>query len=321
VELSENRLIRKLRAFSGTGSGIVRGIGDDCAVINLPAGQYVFTQDGLVEDVHFSFSFCPPAYLGRKAVYVNVSDILSMGAHPLYYLVTLGIPGTVSFKTVQALYRGMREASSQFGLSLIGGDTVATQGPFFIDISMTGRVAGEGYVGRNGAQAGDLIAVTGPLGESAYGLRLLQSGLRPRGAGRFINRYRSPEPPYAVWQELMKHGIPNAMMDVSDGLLLDLERMMEESGTGAVIFLEDVPLPGALKGADGFSLALSGGEDYQLLFTARPEKRGSLSVLQKVFPGMSVIGKVVDGKGVVLYDRGKRVPVKEKGYEHFGRRR
>ncbi len=311
-------MIKKLRAFSGSDPAIVRGIGDDCAVVDMPAGRYVFTQDAMVENVHFTFAMCPPRAVGKKALYVNISDILSMGAKPLYYLVTLGLPAGTAYRTVRALYEGMAAVSSAFGLSLLGGDTVATEGSFFIDVSMTGRVVGEHHLGRNTAKRGDLVAVTGPLGESAYGLSLLRSGLRPRGARRFINRYRSPEPPYPVWQELMKRGIPNAMMDISDGLLLDLERMMEESRTGAFIVLEDVPVPRAIEGPDKIPLGLAGGEDYQLLFTFRPGKKDDVLQLRKSHPDVAIIGEVVDGHGVTVFDKGRKVPVSNKGYEHFG---
>ncbi len=318
MDISENQLVRRIARFQRPSEKVVRKIGDDCAVVDFEGGRYVFTQDALVEHVHFELSFTGPCDLGKKAVYVNVSDILSMGATPLYFLVTLCIPPSFSSRHTMELYRGMSRAAREFNVVLLGGDTTASVSDLVIDVSMVGSLPGDRYLGRDKARAGDLIAVTGPLGESAFGLHLLRGGGQSKGNGRFIRRYRAPRPPFAVWRELMKRDITNAMMDISDGLLIDLERMMGESGKGAEIYLENVPVPRALQRAGLIDLALSGGEDYQLLFTVPVRHRSQIQGMKdRGFP-VFVVGKVVAGKGVSLYRHGTPVAPLAKGYQHFG---
>ncbi|MDD5244414.1 MAG: thiamine-phosphate kinase [Syntrophorhabdaceae bacterium] len=318
MELSENELIRKLRRFGRKSGSIVRGIGDDGAVVDLKQGQYVFVQDALVEHVHFEFSFADPFDVGKKAIYVNVSDILSMGAEPLYFLVTIGMPERFSYRDVQILYKGLDRAAREFHVYLLGGDTVSTKGDFFIDISMVGKVIGKKYFGRNKARQGDLIGVTGYLGESAYGLHLLQNGSAAKPPNRYIKRYQSPRPPYDVWKELVKSGITEAMMDISDGLIIDLERMMAESKAGAHLYLEDIPIPPVLKRQGLQTLALSGGEDYQLLFTFPRNKASVVEKIREKGFAISVIGEVVRQRGVRLFDGDREIRLTTKGYEHFG---
>ncbi|OPY76523.1 MAG: Thiamine-monophosphate kinase [Syntrophorhabdus sp. PtaU1.Bin058] len=318
MELSENELIRKLRRFGRKSGSIARGIGDDGAVVDLKQGQYVLVQDALVEHIHFEFAFTNPFNVGKKAVYVNVSDILSMGAEPLYFLVTLGVPERFSYRDVQTLYKGLDRASREFHTHLLGGDTVSTKGDFFIDVSMVGKVVAVKYFGRNKARQGELIGVTGYLGESAYGLHLLKNGSAARPANRYIRRYQSPRPPYDVWKELVKNGITDAMMDISDGLIIDLERMMTESKTGAHLFLDNIPIPPILKKQGLRTLALSGGEDYQLLFTFPRDKAAVIERIREKGFAISIIGEVVRQRGVRVFDGDREIKLKTKGYEHFG---
>lgn len=318
MELSENELIRKLRRFGRKSGTIIRGIGDDGAVVDLQRGRYVFVQDALVEHIHFEFAFTSPYDVGKKAIYVNVSDILSMGAEPLYFLVTIGVPERFSYRDVQILYKGLDRAAREFHVLLLGGDTVATKRDFFIDVSMVGKVIVKRYFGRNKAKRGDLIGVTGYLGESAYGLHLLQKGSAAKPVNRYIKRYQSPRPPYDVWKELVKNGITDAMMDISDGLIIDLERMMVESKAGARLYLEDIPIPPVLKKQRLQALALSGGEDYQFLFTFPRNKTSVVEKIRKKGFVISVIGEVVQRRGVKLFDGGREIKLITKGYEHFG---
>ena len=317
MEISENRLVGLIRKFAGKSNTIVRGIGDDGAVAGLPEGQYVFVQDAMVEHVHFEFSFMDPRHLGKKALYSNISDTLAMGARPLFFLVTMGIPEKLSSGDVLKIYRGMDTAAREFGAVLIGGDTTATKGDFFIDISVIGKMVSKRYFGRDKARTGHLIAVTGRLGEAAYGLKLLKERAPRKGAGSFIRRFLSPRPPYELWKELVKNDITDAMMDISDGLIIDLSRMMEESKKQACIHWEDVPMPRTLR-RDGLeSLALAGGEDYQLLFTFPRGKFDAVSsMVQKGFK-ITVIGEVVSGKGVRLLRNGSEVEAPGRGYDHF----
>jgi thiamine-monophosphate kinase len=319
VEIAENSLLKKLARFGRKGGHIVRGIGDDGAIVTLGAGSYVFVQDALVEGVHFDLTFQGPYDVGKKAVYVNVSDVLAMGAEPLYFLVTLGIPSQMGASAIEELYRGISRAGKEFGAALVGGDTTEARDAFFIDVSMTGRLIVPEYLGRNKAAAGDLIGVTGSLGESAYGLHLLRERpeMRPN---RFTRRYRSPKPPIEAWKALVDAGLPRAMMDISDGLMIDVERMMEESRKAAVVYMEKLPIPAVLVRKGWEELALAGGEDYQFLFTFDRARIAEVEALKQRDVRLSVIGEVRPGRGVRLIDRGTERQVATKGYEHFRER-
>ena len=321
MEIPENRLIDKIRRFADRSRDVLRGIGDDGAVIKLSQGSYVLVQDAMVEHVHFKFSFTNPYDVGKKAVYVNISDVLSMGALPLYFLVTIGITPALTSKDIGRLYHGMRQAAREFGAIMIGGDTTEYKSDFFIDVSMIGKLVTKTYLGRDRAKEGDLIAVTGSLGESAYGLHLLLEGKPTKGMSTFLKRYASPKPPYPVWKEIVKHDITRAMMDISDGLLIDLGRMMAESKKGAVIHLEKLLIPPLLRKKNKEVLALSGGEDYQLLFTFPKSRLKKIQgMIQQGYP-ISIIGEVKQGKDVTVLSQGKVYEAPEKGYEHFGNSR
>jgi thiamine-monophosphate kinase len=239
-----------------------------------------------------------------------------MGADPLYFLVSLGIPRGVSSEVVEELYRGIKRAGKEFGAVLLGGDTTGSGSDFFIDVSMTGRLRTSEYLGRDKARKGDLIGVTGELGESAYGLHLLkrQPEVRPN---RFTRRYVRPRPPLEAWRALVGENIPRAMMDISDGLMIDLERMMDSSRKAAVIYMEKLPIPAVLVREGKESLALAGGEDYQLLFTFDRARLSAVEALKARGFSLSVIGEVSAGKGVRLFDKGTERKVAMKGYEHF----
>lgn len=317
MEISENKLIGKIKRFERNDRHIIRGIGDDGAVVTMGKGEYVFVQDAMVEHVHFEFSFLDAYFVGKKIVDVNVSDILSMGAWPLYYLVTIGIPGKTSSRDIERLYKGMRDASREFGLALLGGDTVKSD-TFFVDLSMIGKmIAKKGYLGRDKARIGDLIAVTGYLGESAYGLHLLQTGRRGAGSKRFLKRFQDPDLPWKLWEKLIKEETTQSMMDISDGLIIDLERMMQESHKGAKVLLDAIPAPPILRKKGLEELALTGGEDYQLLFTFPPEKLSVIRRFRDQGHMITIIGEVIRGKGVHIMKNGREVYLSSKGYQHF----
>ena len=318
MELKENELIKRLKRFGKRPQNVLRGIGDDGAVVELGKGLYVFVQDGMAEHIHFEFDFMDAYHVGKKSVYANVSDILSMGALPLYFLVTIGIPEHVTYKQIQSLYKGMGRAATEFNITLIGGDTVASKNDFFIDVSMVGRLVTERYLGRDKSREGDLIAVTGWLGESAYGLNLLRKHKTIKGYGRFTGRYINPKPPFSLWKELIKSGITNSMMDISDGLVIDLERMMAESKKCAKISFESLPIPTILKKEGMEHLALAGGEDYQFLFTFPQHRLQVIGSLRKNGFPISIIGEVARGRGVKIIKDGKVMIPDKKGYEHFG---
>jgi thiamine-monophosphate kinase len=210
----------------------------------------------------------------------------------------------------------MKDASRPYNIILLGGDTVGADS-FFIDISMVGKLVTKKYLGRDKAREGDLIAVTGYLGEAAYGLHLLLNGIKEKGTGTCIKRFLDPRSPYALWKELIKRDITVAMMDVSDGLIIDLERMMVESKKSAHVDLENIPVPTILKKNGMEKLALTGGEDYQLLLTFSPKKLPQVKRLQEEGHKISIIGKVAKGRGVKLFKNSKEILLTEKGYQHF----
>ena len=321
MEISENKLINRIKAFEDKSSLVIRGIGDDGAAVNFSGGQYVLVQDAMVEHVHFKFSFVNPYSVGKKAVYVNISDVLSMGALPLFYLVTTGINPSMESNDIARLYRGMRQAGREFGAVMIGGDTTESKHDFFIDVSMIGKIITKSYLGRDKAKVGDYIAVTGLLGESAYGLHLCLEGKKAGRSDRYTRRYASPKPDFTVWKEIVKRDITRAMMDVSDGLLIDLGRMMTESRTGAIVHLESVPMPAILKKNNLENLALAGGEDYQFLFTFPRRKLPAVESMISQGHPISVIGEIVKGTGVKVLVNGKPLETPVKGYEHFGNTR
>lgn len=321
MDKTENELIEYFKRFEKKSAVVKRGIGDDGAVIELSSGSYVLVQDGLAEHVHFEFAFMTPYSLGKKSLYVNISDVLSMGALPLFFMVTMGIPARLSSKEIRGIYRGIGAAAREFNVLLVGGDTTETKNDLFIDVSMIGKLIREDYLGRNKAKTGDLIGVTGYLGESAYGLHLLKEGMRFSDSNRFVRRYREPRPPYPVWKELIEQEIPNAMMDISDGLIIDLERLTMESRKSAVINIEQIPIPSVLKRENRHDLALSGGEDFQFLFTFPPEKLPALEALMLKKLPVSVVGAIGKGRGVKVLKNGKEVGTNMKGYEHFGEHR
>lgn len=321
MEISENKFLSLVRKFGRKSNRVVRGIGDDGAVVDLGRGQYVFVQDAMAEHSHFEFSFMDPYFVGKKALYSNISDVLAMGARPEFYLVTTGISPEVSSKDMSRLYRGMGAAAREFGMTLLGGDTVSSATGFFIDISVVGRLAGKKYFGRDKARAGDLIAVTGKLGQAAMGLKILQGKGAARGDKTCVLRFLSPKPPVAVWNGLVKNDITDAMMDISDGLLMDLGRMMAESKKQARINLEKVPMPRSLRLNGLEHLALSGGEDLELLFTFPEEKMPAVSALSGKNARITVIGRVVNGRGVRVFRDGKEVELPDTtGFDHFGGR-
>jgi thiamine-monophosphate kinase len=228
------------------------------------------------------------------------------------------VPERFSYRDIETLYKGLDRAAREFHVLLLGGDTVATGLDLFIDVSMVGKVIGKNYFGRNKAKAGDLIGVTGYLGENAYGLHLLQKGSVARRSNRYIRRYRNPKPPYDVWKELVKSGITDTMMDISDGIVIDLERMMAESKAGANLYLETIPIAPVLKRQRLQTLGLSGGEDYQFLFTFPRKKAPAIEKIRHKGFQIAVIGEVVEKQGVRLFADGREIKLSSKGYEHFG---
>ncbi|MBA4274214.1 MAG: thiamine-phosphate kinase [Alphaproteobacteria bacterium] len=261
--------------------------------------------------------------LAHKLVRRNLSDIAAMGAAPLSYLVALMLPRDTSEGWFADFARGLAECQDMFGLTLLGGDTASTDGPLSMNLTAFGTVMPSPLL-RSGARAGDALYVTGTLGDAAFGLDVLQGRLVCDDASSLIARYRFPEPRLAIGRAL--HGIATACMDISDGLIADAGHMARASTVALRIDASWLPLSAAasaLLAADSDRLRriISGGDDYELLFTA-PDHDATREALSRLHDetGIAItrIGDVVSGEGVMLHDaRGNSIALREQGYTHF----
>ncbi len=299
-------------------------IGDDAAAWDAPAGATVLTTDTMVDGVHFTTETISWRDLGWKAAAVNLSDIAAMGAWPEFAVVTLGLTGAEPVDGVKAMYRGMKDLCGRFEAQVIGGDIVRAP-VLFITVAMTGAAHGQGaaLLTRDAARAGDVIAVTGSLGSSAGGLALLTEGSTGADgpvAEHLLEAHRRPMPRVGEGVLLVRHGV-EAAMDVSDGLVADLAKMCEASGVSAVVRADMLPIDERL--ANVFpdqcaSMALEGGEDYELLFTAPlgVVERASVEIDVPV----TVIGEIREGDGgvEVIDGLGEELRVGAGGWDHFG---
>ena len=317
--LGERRVIAKIRrSFDRGRKDVLVGIGDDAALVRTP-GSLLLTTDVLVEDEDFRLADHPPRLLGRKALNVNLSDIAAMGGRPLHALVGLALPGTVEAKWLDDFMAGFRSAAHQADVALIGGDLSGAE-KVMISVTVTGSV--KFPVKRSGARPGDSIYVSGTLGDAAGGLRLVEKGgvsgvvkaVRP-----LVKAFLDPSPRLELGACLAEGRLASAMIDLSDGLSVDLGHICEESRVGAEVEAPLVPISAALDclARDPLAMALNGGEDYELLFTVRPAKRAAVEALAERF-GLTRIGLITPGRRIVLTGPGKnRRPLKARGFEHF----
>jgi thiamine-monophosphate kinase len=324
----ETALILALsRRFGPPPPEVVLGIGDDCAAITLEGGCcLLWTVDTLVEGVHFDFSYTPPVQLGWKALAVNLSDIAAMGGEARYALLSLAWPKGRDRAQALELGEGMAQAAREYGVAVIGGDIVAAP-EVAVTVTVAGLAPGFRMLRRAGARAGDRIYVTGPLGESAAGLEALRRGV-PLEAGlqaALAEAHLKPRPQLAAGRLLAEQGLATSAIDLSDGVATDLGHVCRESGMGARIPADLVPVSlrvkaaGPALGRDPLDLALKGGEDYQLLFTTPPEKGGAL---RAAFAGAGLpeplpLGEVVPGEGVILITPQGEEDITGQGFDHF----
>src|SRR4051812_31911877 len=253
-DLGEGGLIQRIRNRFSDAPGIL-GIGDDAAICDIPAGHsLVFCSDLLAENTHFIRNLHPPDAVGYKAVAVNVSDVGAMGGIPMYFVVSFAATADLELDWVDCFYDGIARACSDFGVALVGGDSSSAE-RVFIDIAMTGLVPIGRAVKRSGAQVGDSIYVTGELGGSAAGLEQLQGGEPAASALRDLY----PQPRHTIGAAVA--GQAHAMIDVSDGLSIDLSHIVEASKVSARIYKDKIPKAAAATGAQ----ALHGGEEYELI--------------------------------------------------------
>ncbi|MFO0946070.1 MAG: thiamine-phosphate kinase [Planctomycetota bacterium] len=295
--------IRAIREAVAADSRVRIGIGDDTAVLNPVAGELLVTVDMLLEGVHFDFSNCTPTEVGGKAMRVNLSDIAAMAGQPLAAVVAVGIPRAAPRDLPMELFRGLKQAADEFDVALIGGDTNQSTSGLVVSVTLLGTTTRHGPLLRSGARPGDMICVTGKLGYSLSSRRHLLFTPRVREAQMLHARY-----------EL------NAMMDISDGLASDLFHITDESGCGAVIEAEQLPIHEAAQDARSpLDHALNDGEDFELLFTLGAKEAARLLSDQPLAErGVFVtrIGEITTDQRVMLRGANSFQELPRGGFQH-----
>jgi len=340
----EDVLIETLgRKFSTPDPRLIKGIGDDTSVTTQTPGTVLLTTtDTLVESTHFTLTNTTPVQLGSKALSVSISDIAAMGATPTFFFVSLILPKTVDAAFIDGLYKGMSATAILFGATLAGGNT-ATGETLSITTTLLGEALSEEVVYRNGARLGDDIYVTGTPGDSALGLHIITELAESSLFSQSIKRHNAPTPRLDVGRMLATRSIATSMIDVSDGVVLDAQRLAKESGVGLTLETPLLPLSEEMKrymgGCSeaekaGLAMALTGGEDYELLFTARREDKERIAeIAEKMKLRITVIGSVTTEASVSSSDSsasseetpgvrvtdgsGKEVTIPRTGYTHF----
>ncbi len=331
--IGELGLIKRFRARCRNDMpGIFKGIGDDAAAVDALAGKMLIASDMMIEGVHFDLSYTTFYQLGYKILAVNISDIFAMGGIPKYFLLSLGIPAACNSGSVDELYSGMMKIADKFGIAVIGGDTCTAKRGFVLSGTLVGYA--DRVITRSGARIGDGIFVTNTLGDSAMGLKILKKMGRKELINLRDKKYKTKNTKLKLLSRkfiykgisplLKRHLMPvpepldntsaiTSMIDISDGLLMDLSHLCDESKTGALIYRDDIPVSDEFQSAaknfsvDPIDFAMKGGEDYALLFTALP------NITTDAFR----IGEVVRKGRFIVDERGRKTPFRAEGYEHF----
>lgn len=309
------------------------GVGDDGAVIDHFGKQTVISTDLLIEGVHFDLMYTPLKHLGYKSVVVNLSDVFAMNATPTQITLSIGFSNRFSVEALDEFYEGVYAACSAYGVDLVGGDTSSSQKGFIISVTAIGEVAPEKFVRRNTARKGDLICVSGDLGAAYVGLLFLERekkifmespGVQPdlENESYVIGRLLKPEARKEIVQFLAEAGIqPTSMIDVSDGLSSDLLHICKDSGLGCVLYEDKLPIAEEMRKAafkfeiDPTACALSGGEDYELLFTIAQEDYDKLLLREDI----SVVGYMTEAEaGSQIFTKsGNKHALTAQGWNHL----
>ena len=338
---SEKEFIRYIRKkFEKKSQNVIRSWGEDCAMIKLKhANSILISCDDFIEGRHFELAYFPLREAGRKALVTNISDIISMGGTPLYYLVSLLIPKDFGKESIPEIYIGFKEIEKKYNMQLIGGNTEVYQGPLSIRITIIGATVGSYGFCRNKAKVGDKIFITNNIGLAAIGLLLFKRGWR-KIHNHFITKdgnkenrplvrkalkeFLLPSIPYDFSIILATYNLANAAIDISDGLVSDLYEICKESKVGAKLFKAQLPVNKSLLSfckqinVDFYKLAMSGGEDYQLLFTVPESKVKLLSDIAKGHE-FYCIGEIIQDSlhRVRLVDGKEEYLLEELGFDHF----
>ena len=324
---SEFEIIAEVFAPLSRGADLAFDLTDDAALISPPPGEcIVTTADALVAGVHFPRDEAAD-YIARKALRVNLSDLAAMGATPLAYFMTMALPPEIDDPWIDLFAAGLAIDQAEFGVTLAGGDIVGTPHEAVLSITMMGSVRQEAVIRRSGAHIGDRIFVSGTIGDASLGLKAIQGGLQGLGelgdpgqrVGSLVERYRLPRPRVSLGIAL--RGMANAGIDISDGLVADLEHICRTSKVAAQVRAADIPLSDAAEAALGgdaelLGSILTGGDDYELLFTVPPDV-DMISTGARVGIELSEIGEIVAGEGVsVVAADGTSIAYDRSGYTH-----
>ncbi|MBI4848971.1 MAG: thiamine-phosphate kinase [Nitrospirae bacterium] len=323
-ELGEFGLIKRIRAkCKNVSPEIIEGIGDDAAIIKTGAKKILVTTDMMIEGTHFDLSFTTFSQLGHKFLAVNISDIFAMGGSPEYFFISLGIPQKCKTEDIDELYSGILKLAKKSGVTIAGGDTCSSKDGLVLSGTLIGTA--DRIITRSGAKAGDGIFITDTVGDSAMGLILLKSQKSEVRSQKLKNKKLKfgTQNSKLIKKHLMPEPFPmknmskvTSMIDISDGLLIDLSHICDESKVGALIYTDKIPVSKELAEAAGtlrlnpVSLALKGGEDYALLFTAP----------QDIKTDAFKIGEIVKRGRFIVDEKGRKRRFQAEGYEHFKRK-
>lgn len=331
--LGEFGLIDRIKTkFSLQNPESVFGIGDDAAVIDMGDKYMLISTDMLLEGVHFDLAYVPLRHLGYKSVAVNVSDIAAMNGIARHITVGIGLSNRISVEAVDEIYEGIKFACEDYKVDLIGGDTTSSRSGLVISITVTGFVDKDKVAYRSGAKPNDILCVTGDLGAAYFGLQLLERekqvflanpGMQPdlEEKSYLVGKQLKPEARTDIVHELAEAGVvPTSMIDISDGLASEIIHLSTQSGVGALIFEDKLPMEDiTMLTATEFNLspvtaALNGGEDYQLLFTITQSDFDKIKNMSDITP----IGYMTEDKAVELVlNSGSKVGIKAQGWNHL----
>jgi len=309
--MDENSFVKYLKSEFPFTDGT--GIGDDTSIIKGENGFQLITKDILIEGVHFDHSYFTPEEIAVRALAVNLSDIAAMGGEPEYFFLGIGFPENFKGEKLKRFFKELKNGCNRWNIKLAGGDMSSSPDKLFISITMVGKSLNP--IRRSGAKAGDLIGISRVTGESSLGLELLKLGVQNP---YFSDKHKVPDPEIAkgvIFSEFV-----NSMIDISDGLVIDLGRIMGNSNKGARIKYEKIPVTKEMRtlcgkyGLEEAELVLAGGEDFSLLFTISPGKE---KAMKKTAVKYHIIGDVIDGEGISVERNGKLFELNRKGFDHF----
>jgi thiamine-monophosphate kinase len=319
-------LFEEIVKSASTPPFLLKGIGDDAAVFTINEKDCLLvTTDLMVEDVHFVKDWMPPFALGYKSLAISLSDIAAMGGRPEMFTLSIGLSPDLESDYIFQFKEGLKSIALKYNVTLIGGDTVSSE-KIVINTMVIGRAKKERLLLRSQARVGDIVLVSGCLGEAAAGLELLKKGIKRPAWDGLIKAHLLPEPEVSLAQTLASSDLVHTAIDISDGIATDLAWICRQSQVGARVYQEKLPISLACKEAamflqiDPILWALRGGEDYKLLFTAPPETVPKLKKLawEKCKKDIFVIGEIIEGNRVILVTPQEEIDITGKGYEHFG---